>query len=147
MSSYTKEGSAVSDIVIPALKGLAVAVIAAAVLLFSMAAVAYGTDDPDSVAGILGYAVLYVSSAVAGAVASRINGDSGGLAVAAGGAAGAMLLAVILMMSLLPAETARESPSPLVTVIMHLAIPAAAALSGLIFRRKPHRRIKHKKRR
>ena len=147
MSSYTKEGSAVTDIVIPALKGLAVAVIVAAILLFALSAIAYGMDDPDSAAGILGYVALYVSSAVAGAVASRINGDTGGLAVAAGGASGAMLLGILLFMSFLPAETSAEHISPLITVLMYGAVPAAAALSGLIFKRKPHRRIKHKKRR
>lgn len=147
MSSYTKEGSAVTDIVIPAMKGLAVGVIAAAVLLFALTAVAYGMEDPDTMAGILGYVTLYVSSAVAGAVASRMNGDTGGLAVAAGGAAGAMLLALILFMSFLPAETTAKPISTLVTVLMHVAIPAVAALSGFVFKRKPTRRIKHKKRR
>lgn len=146
MSAYTKEASPVSEIFIPALKGLAVAVIAAAVLLFGFTAVAYAMEDPDSFTAPLGYLAMYLSAAVAGGVASRLSGDTGGGAVLSAAAAGVMMLLVLILMSFLPAESAGEV-SPLVTVLMYAAVPAVAALAGLIFRQKRVRKIKHKRRR
>lgn len=147
MSSYTKESSALSEMIVPALKGFAVSVIAAAVLLFAFTAIAYKVQDPDSLTAPLGYAALYISAAVAGAVAARITGDTGTSAVLSAAVAGVMLLVLLILMAFLPAETQAGSVSPLVTVLMYAAVPAVAALGGLLFRRRPTRRMKHKRRR
>ncbi len=145
MSAYTKETSPLSEILIPALKGLAVAVIAAAVFLFGFTAVAYAMEDPDSFTAPLGYLALYLSAAVAGGVSSRLSGDTGGGAVLSAATAGAMMLLVLVLMAFLPAESGNMSP--LITILMYAAIPAVAALTGLIFRQKRVRKIKHKRRR
>lgn len=147
MSSYTKESSPVSEMIVPALKGFVVSVIAAAVLLFGLTAIAYGMLDPDSLTAPLGYAALYVSAAVAGAVAARITGDTGTTAVLSAAVAGVMLLILLILMAFLPAETQANNISPLVTVLMYAAVPAVSALAGLMFRRRPTRRMKHKRRR
>lgn len=147
MSSYDNESVPVTEILLCAVKGFAISVIVAAVLLFGFCAIAYGTDDPDAMSAPLGYLALYLSAVCAGGASSKISGDFGVTAVLSAASAGVMLLMLIIMMSWLPVQTASSSPSPLTSVLMYAAVPAAAALAGLIFRRKRVRRTKHKRRR
>ncbi len=143
-SEYNGESAGVGRLLIAALKGLAVAVVAAAVLLFGFCAIGYQAEDPDSLSPFLGYSALYISAAVAGAVSSRVSGEIGWNAVISSAASGGMLLALIVIMSFLPVET--SGVSPLITVLMYGGIPLAAALAGIIFRRKARVRARAKRR-
>ncbi len=56
--------------------GLGVSLAFAVVLWFVASAVAYANNDPDSVAGGLGFAAIYISSMAAGFAAVRVNRQS-----------------------------------------------------------------------
>lgn len=149
MTSYSKDKRSPSELLICGVKGLAAGVIAAAALLFIFTAVAYGTEDPDSLTAPLGYAALYLSALIAGGAASRISRETGAGAALAGGSAGVMLLFLVIVMTLIPAEAPASAVSPLSAVFMYATVPAAAALGGLVVRhkrRKPGMKVRRRRR-
>ncbi len=147
MSLYDSGQTSAKELLISGAKGLAVGIILGAVLLFSFAAIAYGMTDPDSVTEPLGYAALYISAVAAGIAAARFSREMGAGAAVAGGAAGVMMLILLILMSFIPAEAPKEPLSPIITVLMYAAVPAAAALSGFILRKKQSRKPRHRRRR
>lgn len=147
MTGYNKETSPAASVLICGVKGLAVGVILAAVLLFLFTAVAYSATDPDSLTAPLGYVSLYLSAISAGIAAARFSRETGGMAALAGGAAGVMLLFAVILLSLIPAQAPEDVLSPMTSVLMYAAIPAASALGGFLLRKRKSRKIKHKRRR
>ncbi len=139
MFSYSDKSSGFGEIFISAMKGFAISVVAAAVLLFAAAGIAINTTDPNSLTSPLGYTALYISAATAGAVSSKLSGYTGGTAVLSAAVSGVMMLVILLLMSFLPAETTVRPISPPVKMLMYAAVPAVSALSGLLFRRKQKR--------
>lgn len=147
MTAQNKEKPELARTVVCGAKGLAVGIITAAALLFIFTAIAYSSSDPDSLTAPLGYAALYLSAAAAGIAASRICGDNGAGSAIAGGMAGLMLLFTVIIISLIPADLQGEPLSPITSVLMGAAIPAAAALGGFILRKRKSRKIRHRHRR
>ncbi len=134
-----------SDILIPAAKGFAVSVIAAAVLIFVVSAVAYSAGDPDSVIRPLALAALYISCAVGGIVSARLSGEHGAVAALVSAAAGLMLLICVIFLSFIPTAAPDRALSPALSVALHALIVAVSAACGMIFR--PKKKRTHRRRR
>jgi hypothetical protein len=78
--------------------GVGIALLLAVPLWILASVITYLNDDPDSIAGVLGLAVVYISSLAAGVFSVRIN--CGG-ALACGGLSGFLMMVLFLTVSLL----------------------------------------------
>lgn len=116
-NSYSKSGLFVS-----AIRAQIVVLITAAILLTAFCAVAYSTDDPDSIIIPLSLCALYLSAISGGIAAVRFSGDG----IISGLLSGAVSLAVIFLLSLLPLHpSGLDSRVRLILTI--LIVPASAA--------------------
>ncbi|MBE6708629.1 MAG: DUF3792 family protein [Ruminococcaceae bacterium] len=135
------------DIVLSGIKGFLISIISGTMILFGFAAITMIADDPASFVSPLGYAALYITAAIGGIVAARVSGDMSVGAMLCGGASGILMLILLILMSFIPVEAAVNPLSPLTTAIMYAAVPVSAALSGFLFKRKPSRKARHRRRR
>ena len=147
MTSDKDMCASVKDFLLWGLKGLAIGIIAAAVILFALSGVAYSMEDPGKFAEPFGYAALMVSAAISGIVAARVSGEKGAGAAISGGTAGIMMLVLLLILTIIPAEAAKEPLSTATTILMYAAVPIIAFVSGFLFRKKESRRHHRKRRR
>lgn len=113
-------------------------------LLLLSTAVAYAQPDPALLARPLALASLYVSSCIGGYIAGK-----GAARPYVGGAICGIGVALCLLpLSLIPAGSAGQAPSPLLVIAMYLAVVVDSTLGAWISIRKakkhPHR---HKSRR
>ena len=143
--SSTEKRMSFRDMFIPALKGFIIGIITAAVLLPVLSAAAYFSPVPDMLTRIFGYGVLYISAAVMGAVAIRLWGESDGSGVFCSVISGIFLLLLLLVMSLLPAESTGDITA-LTRILMYVSIPVSSAIAGIIFKPRRHK-AKHRRRR
>ena len=141
----TNDSHGFSDILIPAAKGFAVSVIAAAVLIFAVSAIAYSAGDPDSVILPLSLAALYVACAVGGIFSARVSGEHGAVAACVSATSGLMLLICVTLLSFIPSAVPENALSPALSVALHALIVAVSAACGMIFRPKKRRARRHRR--
>ncbi len=146
MSFEKKSHISMRDILISGIKGFILSIIVGTVLLFGFTAIAFSVNDPTSVTAPLGYAALYISVISGGIAAARFSGDTSADAAICGGVSGLMMFVLLLFMSFLPTYNA-ESVSSLTSILMYGSIPVSATISGFIFKRKPSRKARHRRRR
>lgn len=148
MSEHNSEMPRALSLIICGAKGFAVGVIAAAVLLFVFAGIAYGADDPEALLAPLGFTALLASSAVAGAVAGASSHAPSPRSALYGAVGGVMLLLAVLLLSFIPAEAPKDALSPIVKLFIYGTIPLSAAACGAVFgKRRRKRRGGHRRRR
>lgn len=147
MSEYNSEMPKTLSVIICGAKGLAIGVIAAAVLLFVFAGIAYGAEAPDTLLSPLGYTALFASSVITGAVAGVCSRSPALHSALHGAVGGVMLLLVILLLSFIPAEAPSHALSPIVKLLMYAGIPITAALGGAVFGKRKKKRARHRRHR
>ena len=117
----------------------AVWAVSAVLLLLVFCAVAYSTDDPDSLTFPLALCALYLSAAAGGIAAVRLSGDG----ILSGLLSGVLTLGLIWLLSLLPLP---DSNAELSKALMYTAmvIPASMAGAAIGHRKKEKPGIKSK---
>lgn len=127
-----------SGLALALLKGTAVGIGAAAVLMPIFALAAYSSPDPSKLTAYLGYAAFALAAAVSGISAAKFTG--GGMLPGAISAAG--LSALVFAVSLL-IDGASETP-PAVSAAFHFGAVVLGGLSAAAAgKRKPKKHAKH----
>lgn len=117
--------------------------VCAIVLLFLSTAIVYAQADPNRFALPGALAVLYISSAVSGAIAVRLSGSP----LLSGGFCGALWLVLILLMGLVSGGRISCGFSTLTSVLAHAAIPLTSLIGSFLGKKHPKRSSTHHKKR
>lgn len=126
-----KNSSSKSGILISAIRAQIVVLITAAILLTVFCAVAYSTDDPDSLIIPLSLCALYLSAISGGIAAVRFSGDG----IVSGLLSGAISMAAVFLISLLPLHPSGFD-STMGLILTALTVPASAAGSVIGHKKK-----------
>ena len=122
--------------------GVGVSLALGLVLLFAATFIAYLREDPDSIIGILGLAIVYAISLIAGFISVRLN--KGGIFMC-GALCGALILVLFLVISFLFESSYDSSYSFILKIIMRGAIPFMSVMGAYAgAQRKAPRRRKRK---
>ena len=119
------EGSSVKPVFFCTLKGTAIGIASALLMLTAACAVAMNTADPALLAGPLSYIVLLAGAFVGGIASAKINGGDGMLC---GIMCGALYLAFVFLISLFLQDTKQEHAS----FILSLGLRSVTILSAMI---------------
>ncbi len=129
--SMKKSHEAKRSLFLSSLQAQAVCAVSAIVLLLIFCAIAYSTEDPDSITFPLSLCALYLSSMIGGIAAVRLSGDG----IVAGLLSGLVTALLVWLLSLLPLpESGVEYPLSLLYTGM--VIPASAVGAALGHKRK-----------
>ncbi len=128
-SSDTGTQSNFTHIVISALFGMATGAICALVLTSVGAFICYSSKDPDALLSPTAFAVLYLSSMISGFAAVRKNHAS---ALLCGGLSGTLMMLLFILCSLFFNESVSSSFKFPISLLLRVAMIAAAILGGYI---------------
>lgn len=138
MNNAKNEGSDASRLALALLKGTAVGIGAAAVLMPILALAAYSSPDPSKLTVYLGYAAFALAAAVSGIATAKFTG--GGMLPGAISAAGLSVL-VFAVSLLIDGES---ETSAAVSAAFHFGAVLLGALSAAAAgKRKPKKHAKH----
>lgn len=101
-------------------------IISAVLLLLLVCAIAYSTEDPDSLIFPLSLCALYLSAIVGGIVAVRLSGDG----VLSGFISGLITIVLIRLMALLPLPVSDTELS--VSILCNIMILPASVIGSVI---------------
>ena len=133
------EPTDLSNIVRNSFIGFCVGVIVALALWIVASLIAYSNDDPDSVAGALGFAAIYLSCLCGGFVSVRINH---GKALLCGGLCGILMALVFWVASRFFGEDCSAGYSFLTELLLRIAMIVMSLFGAFaaINRKKKRRR-------
>lgn len=119
------------SILLSSVQAQAVWALSAVLLLLIFCAVAYSTDDPDSITFPLSLCALYLSAIIGGIAAVRLSGDG----IMSGLLTGLITAVLLFLLSLLPLPMSPVE-MPISLLYNALVVPAAVVGSALGHKRK-----------
>ena len=120
------EGTSSEPLARHAIFGVCISLLIALALLLILALITYLTKDPSSLIHPLGLSVSAVTALTCGFATVRLHGKN---ALLCGLASGCILMAIMLPLSLF-FKGASSAYSPLLTCLLHAAVPILSVLGG-----------------
>ena len=137
------EGESVRPVFLNAIKGCAVGIGSAVLLLLAASAFAMSTPDPASLAGALSYAVLLIGALVCGIATAKINAGDGMLC---GIMSGSLYLVFIFLVSLFLHDAEKEHANFMLSLGLR-SVSVLCAIIGACMADKKAKKPKRRKRR
>ena len=119
------DNDSVKPVFMNALKGCAIGIVSALLMLLAACAIAMSSEDPASLAGPISYVVLLSGSFVGGIASAKLNGSD---TMLCGIMCGALYLGFVLIVSLFIHSTDSKSSS----FILSLGLRSVSILSAIV---------------